>query len=251
MTITRLRFALFLLLVCWLAACKVNHLAQIQPQGYRMEPQSTALPPADEAIEALIMPYKTQLDAEMNEVIGTAAHTLATGKPEGTLGNWMSDLFQEQISAYMGKTIDFAMMNSGGIRIPTLQQGQITRGKIYELMPFDNMLVVVYVDASVVQEFADKMAREGGSPVSRQLRFVINNGKALNVTVNGQPLQPGRVYSIGTSDYIANGGSDHTFFVDKPRDEVGVLMRDAIIEYVKKQTAQGRQIQAEKDGRVQ
>ncbi|MFN7119282.1 MAG: 5'-nucleotidase C-terminal domain-containing protein [Saprospiraceae bacterium] len=239
-----------LLLVLTLASCKVNHLAQIQPQGYRMQPQSTTVPPADAATEAFIAPYKAKLDAEMNEVLGTAARTLEKAKPESPLGNWMADLFYEQISIYNKGEIDFASMNYGGIRIPTLQAGEVTRGKIFELMPFDNMLVVVHADAATVRAFVDKIAKDGGIPVSKQLRFNIKSGKAENITINGQPLQEDKIYKIGVSDYVANGGDDCTFFVGKKRDELGVLMRDAIIDYVKKQTAQGKQLNAQVDGRI-
>jgi hypothetical protein len=32
-------------------------------------------------------------------------------------------------------------MNSGGIRLPEMPAGAITQGKIFELMPFDNLMV--------------------------------------------------------------------------------------------------------------
>ena len=245
----QLKSLLFILLLL-ATSCKVNHLAQIQPQDYRMDPKSNAIPAADAQIEALIAPYKVKLDAEMNTVLGVAAKTLAKGKPESPLGNWMADLFYEQMDEYTKGNIDFASMNYGGIRIPTLQEGEVTRGKIFELMPFDNMLVVVHADGATVQEFADNAAKDGGIPVSKQLHFEIKNGKATNVTIKGEPLQKDKIYHIGVSDYVANGGDDASFFIDKKRDDLGILMRDAIIEYVKKQTAQGKKLDAKKDGRV-
>lgn len=244
------KLSLLLLSVLLVTACKVNHLAYIQPQGYRMEPQSASASRVDPVVENIINPYKVKLDAEMNEVLGIATKTMEKGKPESALGNWMSDLFYEQISEYTKGNIDFASMNYGGIRIPTLQAGEVTRGKIYELMPFDNLLVVVHADAATVQQFVDKIAKDGGIPVSKQLNFEIKNGKAQNVTINGKPLESDRIYKIGVSDYVANGGDDCTFFIDKKRDNLGILMRDAIITYAKKQTAQGKKLEAEKDGRI-
>lgn len=246
----RIPLILLLAFILSFAACKVNHLAYIQPQGYRMEPQSATASRTDPVVEAMINPYKTKLDAEMNEVIGIATNTMEKGKPESALGNWMSDLFYEQINEYTQGDIDFASMNYGGIRIPTLQAGEVTRGKIYELMPFDNLLVVVHADATTVQQFADKIAKDGGIPVSKQLRFEIKNGKAEEIIINGKPLEWGKIYKIGVSDYVANGGDDCTFFVDKKRDNLGILMRDAIITYVKKQTAQGKKLESAKDGRI-
>lgn len=244
------KLSLLLLFILLVTACKVNHLAYIQPQGYRMEPQSATASRTDPVVENMINPYKVKLDAEMNEVLGVVTKTMEKGKPESALGNWMSDLFYEQISEYTKGNIDFASMNYGGIRIPTLQAGEVTRGKIYELMPFDNLLVVVYADAATVQQFVDKIAQSGGIPVSKQLRFELKGGKAQNVTIHGKPLESDRIYKIGVSDYVANGGDDCTFFIDKKRDNLGILMRDAIINYTKKQTAQGKKLEAEKDGRI-
>ncbi len=242
-------FVICLLTLGMFTSCKVNHLAQIQPQRYQIAQDSLPNVAANAAIEALIQPYKVQMDAEMDEVIGVVSQTLVKSRPPmGTLGNWMSDLFYEQINEYLNTEIDFAMMNSGGIRIPTLQAGEITRGKIYELMPFDNMLVVVYLDAASVQQFADNMASYGGAPISKQLQFEIKDQKAQNVTVKGQPLMERKIYAVGTSDYIANGGD--ALFVGKERKEVGVLMRDAIIDYVKKKTAKGTTIEAKADDRI-
>lgn len=241
---------LLLAFVLLIASCKVNHLAYVQPQGYRMEPQSVTTSRVDPVVESLIAPYKSKLDAEMNQVIGVATQTMEKSKPESTLGNWMSDLFFEQISEYTKGNIDFASMNYGGIRIPTLQKGEVTRGKIYELMPFDNLLVVVYADAATVQQFADKIAKDGGIPVSKQLRFEIKNGKAEHILIDGKPLESNKIYKIGVSDYVANGGDDCSFFVDKKRDNLGILMRDAIIEYIKKQTSQGKKLESQLDGRI-
>lgn len=242
------KWFLFLFAAFILAGCKTNHLAEIQPQAYRMA--DTTVVAADASIENLIAPYKAQLDAEMNEVIGVAAETLDKRKPESLLGNWMCDLLYEQIMAYTGAEIDFASVNYGGIRIPTVQKGDITRGKIFELMPFDNMIVVIHLDAATLRQFIDKIAQDSGIPVSKQLRFEVKDRKAQNITIKGQPIQEDKIYKVGISDYVANGGDDCFYFVDKERDEIGKLLRDAIIEYVEKQSAQGKQIQSKLDGRI-
>ncbi len=236
-----------LLILFLLSACKVNHLSEIQPQAYHMTREATT---SDTAIDSLIAPYKAKLDAEMNQVIGTAEITLSKDKPESTFGNWMSDLLYEQINAHTGVEIDFASVNYGGIRIPTIQQGDVTRGKIYELMPFDNMVTVLYVDATTLRQFLDKIATSGGIPVSKQLRLAIRNGKPENITIKGKPIQDGKIYKIGVSDYVANGGDDCSFFVNQKREELGIFLRDVIIEYVEKQTAYGKNLTAELDGRI-
>ena len=233
------------------SACKTNHLAQVQPQFYRMEATAArSIAQSDTAIDSLIAPYKTQLDAEMNEVIGTAAITFSKGQPESTLGNWMADLQAHQTRLYTKTDIDFAVINNGGIRIPSLQAGEVTRGKIFELMPFDNMLVVLHLDINTLLQFIQKMAADGGWASSAELRYDIIDGKANNIMINGRALTEDRIYKVSISDYVANGGSDCPFFVDKKRDELGVLVRDAIIDFVKAETANGRKLMARLDNRV-
>ncbi|HMO40742.1 MAG TPA: 5'-nucleotidase C-terminal domain-containing protein [Saprospiraceae bacterium] len=244
----KLRFPTLFFLFLLLAGCKVNHLAEIQPQAYRMS--DTTVVAADLEIERMIAPYKSRLDAEMEQVIGRAPVTMPKAKPESLLGNWLSDLLYEQLYAYTNGEVDFASVNYGGIRIPTLQAGPVTRGKIFEIMPFDNLVVVVHADAATLRQFIDRVAESGGIPVSKHLRFEIKNGKAQNITIQGQPIQEDRIYKIGVSDYVANGGDDCTFFVDKKRTEPGKLLRDAIIEHVQQQTAAGKEIRAALDGRI-
>jgi len=242
-------FFVFLLALS-LAACKVNHVAQVQPQGYRMQPQSAALPAADPEIQAMIAPYKAELDAEMNEVIGETSAEMRKSKPEGALGNWMSDLLYEEINEHLGEEIDFATVNYGGIRIPAIPQGDITKGKIFELMPFDNMVTVLYLDAETLRLFFDKVASEDGIPISKQVKLEIKDGKVHNLTIKGEPIQEDKIYKVGVSDYVANGGDDCDFFVNKKREDLGVFLRDLIIEHVEEETADGKKINAATDGRI-
>jgi len=244
----KLLFAFLLSLT--FSACKVNHLAKVQPQGYRMQPQSTAVPAADQEIKAMIAPYKEKLDVEMNQVIGKAVREMTKAKPEGALGNWMSDLLYEEINELMDEDIDFASVNYGGIRIPAIPQGDITRGKIYELMPFDNMTVVLYLDAQTLQQFFEKVAEDGGTPISKQVQMEIKDRKLKSVTINGKPLQAGILYKVGVSDYVANGGDDCSFFIGKKREDLGVFLRDLIIEHVEEESAAGKKIDAASDGRI-
>ena len=45
----------------------------------------------DSSMYYTILPYKQQLDSQMNEVLCYAASDLRKGKPESLLGNWTSD----------------------------------------------------------------------------------------------------------------------------------------------------------------
>lgn len=253
--------ALFLLL---LGACKINHVANIESNSYRidtnMQPAASIAPSSPNPATAgsaanttndLISPYRSQLEAEMNEVVGTTTKVMEKGSPESLLGNWMSDVLAEQTAKVTGKPVDFAVVNYGGIRIPSMPKGEITKGKIFELMPFDNLQVVVLLDATTVQQFADHMAQKGGWPISEGLRFVIQDEKAVDVTVGGKALDPNKTYRVSVSDYVANGGSACAFLKGKPVEETGEYVRDLIIANAKATTAKGLPLDATLDQRTQ
>lgn len=232
-----------------LLGCNTTHLTNIEPDQYRISDENVSA--GDQTIESMIAPYRDQLEAEMDQIIGEAAMDLTTGRVESTLGNWYADLLHERSEHYLGKPIDFAVMNSGGIRIPAIPQGPVTKGRIFELMPFDNMMVVVYLDKAHLMEMINHMAAGGGWPVSKSLRYKIKDGKPEAILLNGKELSDGRTYAVGVSDYLANGGGRCDYLVGHERTDLGVFMRDAIIEYIKKQTEEGKKLETKLDGRVQ
>jgi hypothetical protein len=59
-----------------------------------------------------------------------------------------------------------------------------------------------------------------------------------------------RKYVFAVYDYIANGGDNLSFLTDLPRVTPDLLVRDALINHVKKITGQGGVITATKEGRI-
>jgi 2',3'-cyclic-nucleotide 2'-phosphodiesterase (5'-nucleotidase family) len=186
---------------------------------------------ADSQMLRLIAPYKQKLDAQMNEVIALTTNTLLRTQPEGTLNNLMAEAMLWYVTTQTEFKPDMAMMNYGGVRLPQISAGNITVGKVYELMPFDNLLEVLEIKGADIDLLCNHIAANGGWPLSG-MRFTIRDGKA---------------YLLVTSDYVANGG-DKADMLKRAvkRHPINYTVRDAILEYLKnKQT-----IQLEKDGRI-
>ena len=91
---------------------------------------------ADSTVLAIIAPYQNAIEEEMNEVLTYTKYDLEKGRPQSTLGNFVTDLCLNYADAHI------CVMNNGGLRT-TISKGNITRGKLYELMPFENELVVL------------------------------------------------------------------------------------------------------------
>jgi 2',3'-cyclic-nucleotide 2'-phosphodiesterase (5'-nucleotidase family) len=161
----------------------------------------------------------------------------------------MADAMFIAAEKIFGKKPDAAFMNYGGIRLNQLKAGVITTGKLYELFPFDNLLVTVTIKGTVFQQFLDHISGRGGWPVSG-MTMQIKNGKAVNVLVGGKPLNPEATYSIVVGDYTANGGDEAAMLVGLPQQNKGYLMRDAIIDYFKSFAAAGTTIVVQPENRV-
>lgn len=188
----------------------------------------------DLEMAALVAPYRAQLQAQVAEVIGHAAAPLTKGSPEGTLGNMAADAMLWAARAASADTVHFALTNNGGLRVP-IPEGPITQGLMFELMPFENVLVVLTLTGSQVDTLAQQIARLNGEPIAGlSFKVLEDTREAFGVKVGGQPLDPEATYRVAAHDYLANGGGGMpVLWVATAREDLDVLVRDAFIDYVR------------------
>lgn len=237
----------FLLIIGLLfSSCqKKMHLVKGEPKYYTIDEDVDNA--TSQNIEQLLTPYKEEYNRTMNDVIGQAAITLSKGKPESTLGNFIADLLYEKANQYAPVKVDFAFQNYGGIRISDLAKGDITRSKVYELMPFDNLLVIVACDAEIIEQMMEKMSASGGWPVSKSINLTIQDRKPKEYTIGGAPLDRSKIYHVAMPDYIAHGGDGSKYLQPLKKYETGKFIRDLIIEYIEEQEAP---LNLKLDGRI-
>lgn len=241
-----------LLFATMLLACspKVNHLSEVYPTYYRVSDERR-LKSDDGGTEALIKPYRAKLSAEMDQVIGQSSTAMYKAKPESPLGNWLCDATLSYAERHQNEELDFAVCNYGGIRLGSLPSGPITRGKIFELMPFDNYLVIVEASGAVVKKLFDTMSEKDGWPISGTVKYTITEGVPSDITIKGNPIEDDKMYKVVMSDYIAYGGDRCDYLKDQKISNTGVLFRDALIKEVQYQQEMQGGIIGKKDGRVQ
>ena len=201
-------------------------------------------------LEEIISPFRDSLDQVMNKVLCQSEVQMLIDRPESNLGNWASDLLLEKARMENDVPIDAAMFNTGGLRT-ALPIGPITVGKIFELMPFDNELVLVTIPYNEVQEMLAYLAAKGGEPVS-DIRMVIKDGIVIEARIGGNPIEE-RPYTILTSDYLSNGGDKMYFFTEGRRMErraLGIKIRDAVMSYCEKKGLAQESIKSFRDGRI-
>lgn len=202
----------------------------------------------DSAILMMLSPYRDSLSKVMSKVIGFSNATLYEGKKENPLGNFFTDAMKEIAEKKFGRKIDAAIMNSGGIR-SNVPKGNITVGTMYNLMPFDNLLVLQELKGTVLKQLLDHSANGGGWPVSG-ITMQVRNRKAENIVVQGKPFNENMTYVIAVSDYMANGGDYSKMLAGIPQHNVGYLLRDALIEYVQQFTSSGKPVTASAEKRI-
>ncbi len=178
----------------------------------------------------MLSPYKAGVDTQMRVVIGNTDIPITKAQPESTLGNFMADA-QLEAAKKLDPKVVASVVNYGGIRLSYISPGDITRGKMYELMPFDNMLTIVEMPGEVLHQFCDAMAARKGWPVSG-LQFTIKDKKAENILIDGKPINDHIVYKIALNDYVARGGDNCDFLAPLKKRFTSVFVRDILIQYV-------------------
>lgn len=203
--------------------------------------------PPDPEVLAFLAPEAKAVRARAQRVVGRLAKALERGKPESTLGNFVTDAMREGMGRLTGKPLDVCFTNSGGLR-RDLDAGDVTEGLLVELMPFDNSIVVFEATAAQLEDLVGRLAQRG-DPVSG-LRYTRARGKARDVIVGGAPLGEKPRYRVCTNDYVFEGGGGYPFEGVSHVSYTGALLRDVLIQQFELAHRDGRAIEPVLDGRV-
>jgi 2',3'-cyclic-nucleotide 2'-phosphodiesterase (5'-nucleotidase family) len=238
--------AIFLIFFAFINSCTTTYQpSAVQYKDYRIAQNA----PVNNDMTVMLKPYADSINKSMNDIIVVSATVLEKDQPEGTLGNVLADGMLIMAAQLYNTKVDAAFINSGGIRLQALPAGNITRGKVFELLPFDNIIVLQRVSGTVLKQFVDHIAGRGGWPCAG-ITFQLKNKKAVNIFVGGAPLDETAVYTIANNDYIANGGDDCTMLGKQPLQNGGFVFRDAIIRYFTGIAQKGMQLSSKIEKRV-
>ena len=180
----------------------------------------------DSTIYYIIQPYQSEIEEQMNETLVYTKNDLTKGRPQSTIGNFVADLCLDYCDA------NICVFNNGGLRT-TIDKGDITRGKIFELMPFENELVILELNKTDFIGLLNYISLRGGEPFSG---LNIKIDKNNNIIEHSWPVNfdNNETVKVLTSDYLANGGDKMSFFKGKKQHKIGLKLRDAIIDYCEK-----------------
>lgn len=176
----------------------------------------------DPEVDDMIKDMAKEIEPIMGEVLGVAGQYVN----KTYVGAWSANAILNQIEC------DVAAINTGGIRayaFPIAEGSDITVKKMYEIMPFDNFI---------------KTCKLTG----KQLRVVLGINDlflSYNVThdgvdfiINGERIDDAKIYTFACVDYLFDRDEE---IYEEGTDIIytGILMRDIMINELKKETANG------------
>ena len=233
------KLLLLTLLIIGFTSCKKDvQLTKIV--GYDRLPISDSIA-GNPDIEAYIKPYRENINRNLDSVLAYSVDTYSksNGDLNTAIGNFMADaVFEESnpiFKSRTGKSIDLVLLNHGGIR-SIISKGNITSRTAYEIMPFDNSIVVTPLKGQQIKDMFTYLAEaKRAHPISK-LKISLNKDYSINNTsIGNKPIDFYKTYYVATNDYLYNGGSRMYFL--KSKDTVYDLdykIRNILIDHFKK-----------------
>lgn len=170
--------------------------------------------PEDPAILKAIEPARKEILAGFGKVIATSPNGVFRGRAgeENLLGYWIADCMRIRASALLGVPVKFAFTNGGGIR-GNVKAGEVKVGDIFEVMPFENeMMVIELSGAEVVSVVMESFRRRGGEPssgVKASLSGTLEKPVFTVTWEDGSAIAPDERVKVATSDYLYGGGDSY------------------------------------------
>ncbi|HKR00130.1 MAG TPA: 5'-nucleotidase C-terminal domain-containing protein [Pyrinomonadaceae bacterium] len=214
--------------------------------------------PNDPAVDAILAPYSAKVK-ELETPIGKLVGDLKKGgMGAGSLGNFVADAIRARAEAKLGQPVLLAITNSGGLRKNEIAAGDLTASDIFQLLPFENALVAVDLTGEQLRRFLDVIVSHRDAQSGARITYRTNEKKESEIVAvklgragaSESDINPQSTYTIVTIDYLVKRGGDYSVLQEaKNVRPLGITMRDAVLEYVKAETAAGRAVQATLDGR--
>jgi len=191
-------------------------------------------------IEKYISPYRDHIDADLKSVLAYNPETLdkSGGTWQSPLGNLLADITIKAGNKIFlqreNKSVDLCLLNSGGIR-SILPKGNVTARTAFEIMPFENSLVVIALKGEQIKELVNYfITTKKAHPLSGLTFTIANDTSAKNILVQGQALDKNAIYNVATNDYLANGGDNMNFFKKGIQQyDLDYKLRNILIDYFK------------------
>ncbi|HUH52397.1 MAG TPA: 5'-nucleotidase C-terminal domain-containing protein [Flavobacterium sp.] len=192
-------------------------------------------------LENHIKPYRDHINQDLDSVLSYAPEAMDKfqGKWQSTISNFLGDLTLAKADQLLRETdsikVDICLMNFGGIRAP-INQGDVTARTAYQIMPFENSLVVAELKAEKIIELVNYFISEGKAHPIAGIEIELSEDQKTykSIKIGGQHFDPKKTYTVATSDYLLTGGDRMNFFLNPINTyDLNYKLRNLIIDYFK------------------
>ena len=221
-----------------IVACETE--SNQQKYGFNIEINQQVL--SDSSIVKYYQPFKKNLEESlMNTPISYSPETYKKndGELNSTLSNMFADATYEMsnpvFNKMSGQNIDIVLLNNGGIR-SIISKGNISEKTAFELMPFENSIVVLELSGLSIIKMIDYLRKVKLQHPIKGLQITLNNDYSVNeVNINGVNIEKEKKYYVATTDYLLEGGDKMYFLAETTKTtDINYKMRDILIDYFKK-----------------
>ena len=213
----------------------------------------------DPAVNKMLEAYSPKVRA-LSEVIGKLKGDLRKGGVgAGSLGNFVTNGMRAEAERKLGKPVAVTVTNSGGLRKNVIAEGDLRLQDMFELLPFENALVAFDLTGAQVVELLRGVVGRRDAQSGAKVKYKLNEQKrpeleSVRLLVNGQEkeIDPAAIYTVISIDYLLRvTGGDYAVVLGRAQNirPLGLTLRDALTQYVRAETAAGREIKATLDGR--
>lgn len=188
------------------------------------------------------------VDKELNEEIGTlTVEWRRSFWSESNIGNWATDVLRQ----FAGS--DIAFVNSGSLR-KNLSPGIMRKRDVWDMFPFNNTFVSFSVIGDTLMKMLEWQAdRKGEFMQMSGLRYSYDpdkpfGSKVVNASVNGNPVEPNKYYTIATNSYVGGHIPEHlgVQLSSLKLKDLDAIDRNVYIEFIQRT----RMTAAQLEGRV-
>jgi len=215
--------------------------------------------PDDTAVEKMLEAYSPKVRA-LEQVIGRLKGDLQKGGVgAGSLGNFVTDGMRAESARKLGQPILLAVTNGGGLRKSVISQGELTLRDVFELLPFENALVAFDLTGAQLLDLLRVVVSTQDAQSGARIKYRLGSDKrpeleSARLLIDGveKEIDPAAVYTVISIDYLLNvTGGDYATVLKQAKNTrpLGLTIRDGITNYVKAETAAGREIKSTLDGR--
>lgn len=240
----RVKYSFFVILLTFslLNSCKSQKTKIYEIEGKRININENHKQSVE--IEDFIKPYRTHITKDLDSIL---AYNPVTLEKSNTIGKWQTnignllaettlELSRPIFFSRENQNIDFCLLNYGGIRA-IIPQGNITSRTAFEVMPFENSVMIVGLTGKEIRTLAEYILKEKKPHPLAGITIYTDpdENNVAQIEINNTPLENNKTYYVATSDYLANGGDNMSFFRESTiKYDIDYKLRNLLIDYFKK-----------------